>query len=102
MKNKIITLIIGCLIGAIITTAVFLIIEKVNGKNTNTQPPTGIERNGKMGDFRPDQMNSDNSTNDNNSNTKMDRRMKSPQQNQTNSNSTPTNVDATNSTSTNS
>lgn len=37
MKNKILTFIIGVLVGAIITTAGFLIYEKVNN-NSNSMP----------------------------------------------------------------
>lgn len=58
MKNKILTFIIGVLVGAIITTAGFLIYEKVNN-NSNSMPsgerPQMMEgENGKTPPEKPD------------------------------------------------
>ena len=55
MKNKILTFVIGILVGAIITTAGFLIYEKTN---TNNKIPnrerTGEMMNRRDGEFPPD------------------------------------------------
>ncbi len=50
MKNKIIYLIIGILIGAIITTAGFLIYNKTISKNSNTPEMMQRDKNGQMGE----------------------------------------------------
>lgn len=60
MKNKILTLIIGILIGAIITTSAFLIYTKTIEKNSNGQEmmqmkekeQNGLPSDGKMGEPR--------------------------------------------------
>ena len=54
MKEKILTLIIGALIGAIITTGVFLIINK-NNDNTN-QMQNGRTNMMRNGEFNPENM----------------------------------------------
>lgn len=58
MKNKILTFIIGVLVGAIITTAGFLIYEKVNTNNNampNGERPQMMEReNGGTPPEKPD------------------------------------------------
>lgn len=65
MKNKILTLIIGILIGAIIATAGFLIYTKVNGKsNTNNGQMMMKERGSKSGMF-PEMQNGESSVNTN-------------------------------------
>lgn len=48
MKNKILVLIIGILIGAIITTSAFLIYNKVAIKNQKEQETMRIDGNGQM------------------------------------------------------
>lgn len=66
MKNRILTFIIGILVGAILTTTAFLVYSKTMNKKLNERNP--FERNGQMqqyndnmgeppvkpeGDFRP-------------------------------------------------
>lgn len=48
MKDKILTLMIGVLIGAIITIATFLIYNKILGKNSNQPEMIRMNENGKM------------------------------------------------------
>lgn len=48
MKNKILFLIIGILIGGIITTSAFLIYNKTLEKNSNRQEIMQINKNGQM------------------------------------------------------
>jgi hypothetical protein len=51
MKSKILTLIIGILIGAIIATAGFLIYNKTIAKNSSDQPEMmQMDGNGQMGE----------------------------------------------------
>ncbi|MBQ2835797.1 MAG: hypothetical protein IJE68_03060 [Clostridia bacterium] len=72
MKNRILTFIIGILVGAIIATAGFLIYSKSINKNMNPNERMPIEQNGQMqrpdgnmgeppakpdGDFRPQMQN---------------------------------------------
>lgn len=57
MKNKILTFIIGVLIGAIITTGFFLIYEKVNNNNSmpNGERPQMMKmENGETPPEKPD------------------------------------------------
>lgn len=49
MKNKILVLIIGILIGAIITTSGFLIYNKVAVKNPKEQETMQMDENGQSG-----------------------------------------------------
>ena len=44
MKDKIFTFIVGLLVGAIITTGIFLIINKNKSNDTNIQNQTYTER----------------------------------------------------------
>ncbi len=53
MKEKILTLIIGMLIGAVITAGVFILINKNNTKPSD-RDMKGMQRD--MGDFNPDEM----------------------------------------------
>lgn len=48
MKNKILTLIIGALIGAIITTSAFLAYNKILQKNSNQLEINQMKGNGQM------------------------------------------------------
>ena len=50
MKDKIMYLIIGILIGAIIATAGFLIYNKSNSNNTTTNETVQMSPNGQMGE----------------------------------------------------
>jgi hypothetical protein len=50
MKGKVLTLIIGILIGAIITTAGFLIYNKTVAKNSNQPDMMQMDGKGQMGD----------------------------------------------------
>lgn len=52
MKNKILTLIIGILIGAIIATAGFIIYTKVNQNNKTTNNRTMMEKSNMQGGFQ--------------------------------------------------
>lgn len=65
MKNKILTFIIGVLVGAIITTAGFLIYEKVNN---NSNPMPGGERpqmmEGENGETPPEKPDGEQEQND--------------------------------------
>lgn len=49
MKNKILTFIIGFLVGAIVATAGFLIYNKIIGNNLNEFGMMPMEGNGQMG-----------------------------------------------------
>ena len=49
MKNKILILIIGILIGAIVTTSAFLIYNKTLAKNSNGQEMIQMNENRKSG-----------------------------------------------------
>jgi cell division protein FtsN len=53
MKSKILTLVIGILIGAIITTIGFLIYNKTVAKNSNQPEMMQMDGNGQMGE-KPD------------------------------------------------
>ena len=55
MKEKILTLVIGALIGAIITTGVFLIINK-NNAASNNQMQNGRRHIQQRGNFNTDNM----------------------------------------------
>ena len=50
MKNKILTFIIGVLVGAIITTVGFLIYNKTIGNNQNVPNIMRMNENGPMGE----------------------------------------------------
>ena len=52
MKNRILTFIIGVLVGAILTTTGFLIYTKTMNKNINQEGKMPFENNGQM--QRPD------------------------------------------------
>lgn len=65
MKNRILTFIIGILVGAIVATAGFLIYSKSINKNVNPNERMPMQQNGEMGeppekpgeDFRPTMQN---------------------------------------------
>ena len=74
MKNRILTFIIGILVGAILATAGFLIYSKTINKNINQNERMPFEKNGQMerpngnmgeppekpqGDFRPTMQNNE-------------------------------------------
>lgn len=55
MKERVLTFIIGLLVGAIITTSGFLIYNKVASNNA-TQPEMQMNGNGQMGGGQPGNM----------------------------------------------
>lgn len=56
MKNKILTFIIGLLVGAIIATAGFLIYSKTVANNSNQPEMMQMNGNGQMGGQQPGSM----------------------------------------------
>ena len=64
MKDKILTLIIGILIGAVITAGGFLIYSKVNGNNNQQMPQMEgqMQNNGEKPDGEPPEKPDGNST----------------------------------------
>jgi len=99
MKNKILTFIIGLLIGAIITTTVFFIYLKVN-KNDNTSANNQTHQMGMPGDMKdmtpPDMQDGENESTDGSTTEKRTRPTKQNGENGSDESSRPTPPDMQN------